>query len=1125
MEPTPNQRKAIETIDRHLSVDAGAGSGKTYVLVNRIIRILETNPDLRLDQIVAITFTDLAASEMKARLRKAFRAKALEFVDDPQMMTLWRQRERQTDTARVSTIHSFCAAILRQNALRCGIDPDFSVLVDAEGQLLIDTVVRDTVHKLVEESDEDAIRIATEFGLFKLLPYLKNLLGDRGLLAQVAREYPLDDPEALLDYWRANATHYHDLRLNALCRTGTPIRYLAELKSFEGKCANPDNAMEIHRRLMVEALEAVVRHESIPIISARCESVIKHRAGKTAAVDWNQDDFDALMKLRENGVKNFLRTFTNPAASEPASQEAAELSSALYRVHCRVEHAYAQAKTSRNAFDFDDLILRTANLLDSSEGREALERTRQGIKYLLIDEFQDTDSLQYRLAKSIAGFDGKTNGAAKLFIVGDAKQSIYGWRGAEVDVFQDAQRDIKEEPVQLKENFRSTPDVLEFVNDHFEQSGALSAVEANYGRLKAVRPSWNEPRVEFMVVPKIDEHKTADYREVEAQYIARRIIQLVHSEPITIYDDDEEQNRPARFSDVAILLRSRSDIFLYERALQDHNIDYNIESGPGFYDRQEVLDFRNLLKVVVDPLNELSLLAFLRSPIAAINDEDVYRLAQCGGLANAFTRGVVPKDAAEPGLIENAQSLIADLRAESQQFLPQFLRFVLTKTNLEAIYLAQYLGLQKASNLRKVVELADSFAATRMPSLNAFVRYLDEVHAQEIREGEAPLPPDQGGAVRIMTVHKAKGLEFPIVFLADTSRGLGGSRDGRVALHRDTGLIVKPLDDKGESQTMPITECLDALQKFEAYAEHQRLLYVALTRARDYLVVSGASDANDVKRSWLGDFNRQYNLFDRSHGDTVPLATADHSITVTTESVETAPFAVEPDPLPQWNDTAITARIAPIQSGETPRIFIAVTAMANLIAGPTQTESEPEPESDEERDSHARTAPLTRGTAIHEILEQWDMSSDPADLINRVCAVRYPIPAERDEAQTQFQQTIAALRDSGLLSAIAADPGRQLEAPFDLAAGPVIVRGAIDVLLSDGTIIDYKTGRHDPELQAVYETQLRLYAAAVRDLSGIAPKSAHLLYVDGGRTIEVDVSESQINDTLKRANEIAETFA
>ena len=1113
MEHTEEQKAAVESLAPRICVDAGAGSGKTRVLVERILFLIAQR-QAKLDEIVAITFTDKAAAEMKDRLRRAFRERATPRDVTPGELSFWRELERRVDTARISTIHSFCAALLRENALHLGLDPDFTVLTEAESILLRSNVATETIHTLLDKGDPAAIRLATEMPLHRLKALLEGLLKQHFVIERIRENYTLTDPAALADEWQARVAGERLRRLEALHCSPRLRRFLAKLHGFDGLCCNPEDGREVRREIMLDAFDAIAAAADAESIEGQLERILD-KAPRGAKKNWPSEDvFTRLTKLQDDIVRFVKKLLEREAPDTGLERRAAELTCDLAAAGETVREAFDAAKRNAISLDFDDLITRALHTLRENEPLRA--RIAQGIPFLLIDEFQDTDRRQLEIARLLAD----AQGGPDLFIVGDAKQSIYYFRGAEVEVFREAQRDTHH-VLPLRRNFRSLPELLGFINAFFSASGLLDACGA-YAPMDAHRPPATESRIEFLVThPPEDAHGkwlVEDYRRKEAALIGLRIGALCGGEAaLRVYDEAEDRYRPAAFGDCVLLFRAMSSVRLYEQALCDAGIPYVLVAGAGFYALQEITDVANLLKVLADPWDEAALLGFLRGPVACVSDESLLRLARRGGLANAFLTDAALEDPVQAKRLDAARRLIAGLRARTEMPLGAFLRHMLEETGLEAILLGQRFGLQKASNVRKLVDLAQEFTQGRPATLRAFLQYLDEVRGQEIREGEADLLPEGADAVTLMTIHKAKGLEFPVVFLPDMSQGRRGSSQDALFVHRELGMALKVTSGTGDPANPAIADAIRERILEEEEAEHARVLYVAMTRARDYLVMCGS--AGPAPGSWFDALDDEYAITSRRDGDRFgedgwqAVVRRDEDQPARRQRVRED---IEP-PSPE----ALRRRVGPLVQTASSRNTFAISTLLDYLADGFDEHQERRSEDEIANVARRAREAVERGRLVHRMFELWDFRSEAP--IHAVMAESQVSPRNGDRLVDDLSAIARRFRASPLgkrLAPAAGGPRIEREAPFSLNVGDALITGAIDACLADGTIIDYKTGACSDARHTRYEWQLLLYAAAVHRLLGRVAPAGLLYYVDEARTVEVVLGPERIETALRRAREV-----
>ncbi|MCP4644297.1 MAG: hypothetical protein GY851_27890 [bacterium] len=597
--------------------------------------------------------------------------------------------------------------------------------------------------------------------------------------------------------------------------------------------------------------------------------------------------------------------------------------------------------------------------------------------------------------------------------------------------------------------------------------------------------------------------------------IARRIAAMCSGDaPVTVADPDTDKPRPAEFGDVAMLFRSTTAVYLYERALKDHGVPYVVVAGTGFYERQEVTDLRNLLRVVTDPMDELALLGLLRGPIVGLSDDALVRLRHRGNLPLALCEEPL-EDEPERDHLVACRGLLDDLRAHTEMRLPDFLRYVLQRTNYEAVLLGQgFLGVQKALNVRKVLDVADAFSATRTPRLAAFVRHMDDMTSEAIREGEASAQTAGAGAVTLMTIHKSKGLEFPIVFLPDLTRKSGQSTRSTTKKSGSGSLAPQVTDDTGSTVTPEVAKYLELDERELEAAEHARILYVAMTRARDWLVLSGSPGAKGSKSSWFADLDALFCFTGAPDGEG---RTGDSwRATVRREVPEAAVPRSTGESTPSPSSDVLHARANLVTPTHTTRRTFSVTELLPLMADGTVPDDPV---------ASAPNSPINaafRGTLTHRFFELWDFMQagvpPVAEFLRREC----PDARFHKMLEPSLEATANRFMETPLYAVLRDQKQLQREQPFTLRVDDALVTGVIDAVLDDGSLVDYKTGRPSPRKESQYHLQLHLYAASLKRIRNVEACAAHLCYLDeespGSMVCNIGLTESSAEDAMNRAS-------
>ncbi len=889
MNLTDDQHRAIHT-PGSLVVSAGAGSGKTRVLVERYVRLISAG-DIPPDAILAITFTEKAAREMRERVRDEVEARARQA-----RAGLWEELRAAVESARIGTIHSFCADLLRAHPGETGLDPRFRILDEVESGIMradsVDEALRDVVGAGEDSPPPHYLTLLDEFGPVELRVALAELLRGGGEVRAALKSLPAD-ADSLRARWRDDLGRAQNSALAELVG-GAAWRAAADTIFALAPVAPAADKLAV-QVIAVAAWLAICSTNVMPDFTRINE--IKLNVGSKKL--WPSEDSlrsakDALTVLRESyRAAADILSFVPVAELE---QRAAETSIALRDLYDMARARYAAIKGRADALDFDDLEAMARDLLE----RHPLvrRRWRAELHAIMVDEFQDTNAAQRAIIYALAGLEPPADDGppAELFVVGDGKQSIYRFRGADVSVFQQVERDIVArwggQRIRLDSSFRSHPDIIGWVNHvgaHvFARSAPLQPFEIPFEPLHPSRTASPHPiSVELHVAE--GEDRAADRRVAEAKLLARRLVEIVEgsTHPI-IYDRKEACWRRPTYGDVAMLFRASSAFEPFEAALRAQGVPFLTTAGRGYYGRNEVQDLIHLLRVIDDPSDDLALVGALRSPLFALDDATIIGLRLASHPTEAMGKGFFGAGQALAELLPAegntsfpsrtplgfAREVLAELRAmRGQATVAELLRTALEHTG----YLATVSGLDDGE--RRRVNVEKLVAAARMSGargLRAFREYLDQLLRAETREGEAPL--EGHGSVRLMTIHRSKGLEFPLVALPDLGRTPPPAR-ARWLARQPYGLALKVRDPDDEDRASTAMLLARRVESQMERAESERLLYVALTRAQDYLLLSGPA-LKKRNESWMSRIaaalGHPWEDNGPPHGDDPPLAIRRH---------------------------------------------------------------------------------------------------------------------------------------------------------------------------------------------------------------------------------------------------------
>ncbi len=1106
IEYTPEQRAAVEARGVSLSLAAGAGCGKTFVLTERFIRQLEDAEQqpgaAPISQLVAITFTDAAARELRTRIRKLVVERVKTAGTDQHKY--WQQLGRAIDACRISTIHSLCGNLLREHAFDAGLDPLFTTLDAAAAAVLEVEATEDTLRRLLAERDDDAMAIATAWGIedtkqavAQLMSHYRNPAFD---------EWRQRDSSDALAAWQSFYTQ--EFWPRALRQLQPIAKRLLELVSR----IQPRSTDE--RSTVDQLLDACQRiadgnAPAADVVEVKNRAVANRRPFSSSYWDSanNFEDYKAAVKE----FRYIVSKLPKSDLSGTLAHEAAELGLAAARVASAVAQTYADAKTQRNALDFDDLLAKTHELLTNPAHREIQQRLRDGIDVLFVDEFQDTDRVQVDMVRALVG-DVVESG--KLFVVGDDKQSIYRFRGAEPQVFVDLRGQIDEQwQLPLTTNFRSQPAILNFVNALFDQVFAGDYLPLRPNRAQATP----EPAVEMLwtEVPKLSEKRRgyADTRrKAEARAIAARLRYLFDQGPPIVADNNEPAGcRRANYGDVAILLRVLSNVAHYEEALRAYDIPYYLVGGHAFYTQQEIYDILHLLRVIGSECDELSLAGVLRSPMFALADETLFWLvARHKSLERGLFAGSLPGevDTDQRARVATAAKTIRELRSKKELLqVPELLSLAMERTGYDAALLADFMGERKLANVYKLVEQARTAVASGVGTLDDFVTQLASFTTSAPKEALATTSPGTANVVQLMTVHKAKGLEFPVVVVPDVDHK-PNHRGAKADFDRDLGPLVQPSkESNGGTFGLDLHRFVDRAAN---YAESDRLFYVACTRAADYLMLSSSVSSIDTPEGpWLKQLAKS---FDLATGKWIGPAK------YPTANVQ-ASCAGPPKPLSHgagsstdWLKALEKAKRSPVDlEAERSAAAVAVDPTARRSFSVTRLSGQIVPtggnwwRDDEQADDHPidhDVDPLGFGTLVHAVLERVDLN-DPASITrwSEALAPQHDVlhaAAAGSQAEQLVRQFFTTSRATELRKTTSLH--RELEFSLTWPLGShdsegQFIQGYLDCLyLGDDNrwrVIDYKTNQVTAagvsSLAAKYEPQMLVYGLAVEQTWGTGP--------------------------------------
>ena len=1105
------------TLDRNVALRAVAGSGKTTVLVHRYLKILEDEPALKPERILAVTFSESAARQLLAKLRDEVRGRKT----DPR----WRDVYHTLNDAPISTIHAFCAERLREHAIEAEVDPDFAILDQIDAALLVGESVRQTLANARKGSPlHDAVLVVAsnltrtprqQYGL------LEGLIGRREVFKPVIEKIAGTSPDGLVDTAREHCIEFGRTAIENIGRAGLPELLDDIVEMADSAAGNAREAIETIRmaRTALECAESDV--EAAGACFDGLQKVFLTGAGMArkratgAKGDWAESDlhdryshlFGAAAQIVEQ-----LGLDDGPRFYLQLEQCAAETMHALIDLYHACLARYDEAKRARHGLDFCDLQERFLDMLQKHPDirRSLLAR----FAHILVDEFQDTNRLQWRIVHMLAGDDSGRLRPHGLFIVGDEAQSIYGFRNAEVEVFREVRDLIERSPegidIPSSESFRHARHVADAVN-------TLFSADEGYLKIEPFRKQV-AGTVEVITVEEEDDIGVAELCAGEARIVVERICAATQPGPLEMQVErhDGAIDR-AGFGDIAILLRRRTHLESVLDALGTAGVPYYIEGGTGFYRQQEIWDVLTALRCIALPDDEIALAGYLRSPLVGMSDESLFSVSlEKGG---AF-RDKLARYAAGSASARDALDRLDRWRERAGRVtLDDLVRSVCDETGLWMALASDPRAPQPEENVKRLIDSARSFTANEGRDVRAFLERMDYLVEHEWPQSEAPLAGGPQNAVRVMTVHQAKGLEFPVVVVMQCHLKYNFGGREAVRVHRTAGIGFKcpdPDDKYRRAETVSWWRTRRA-EEDDTRAEEMRLLHVACTRARDSLILSGyGSEPN--RDSWWHVISERLSACDesvthRSSGDieVERPARGTESFDRGVETLDEMARIVE-DAGPNIDSVSAETQNAldglervpgaqrPVDMSPTqwtvyrecPRRYFYRYLIGAEEPGTHDPSVDGVSPAIRQADEIHHDA-LEFGRIVHRAFELF-MLDNPIDRAAELSVAEFQLPLP--EVKESIRDILREFSESSLGQSVSESADTRPEQTFIMRLARMTVQGSIDLLWQDGDgqwhIVDYKTSRsiHHTDtgtarrtlLARRYQPQLALYALAARDL-------------------------------------------
>ncbi len=1092
IEWTDEQKTAIDFRGGSAVVSAAAGSGKTAVLVERVIRILmdKENP-VKADELVVATFTEKAAGELKTRLNAALSAASEDNPDDEYL----KEQLLRLEDASISTISSFCMKLLRNNSAAAGLSPDFSVIDQAEGELRFNKAMEEVLEDFYEKGNpEDKDLLFDWYGNENDKELCNNISYICDFLRKLPnREKSISEFREIYENPRESAEKYTNERLEKVIK---PQIYrmsalFPDISPEDEPALNYINKWKNIIRTLSLAT-GIISDDSIKVtiqeaLSLKAPAIAANRkpTAKSAGYD------NSHLVPCHNALKEIFASVTADlgylAVFEQNLTSAAPVFRLMLELSEKTDKKYSQYKASKNKIDFADAEIFAIELL---RNEKTAEEIRSGISVIIVDEFQDSNDMQYEL------FSTLSRDKSNLYFVGDIKQSIYRFRGANPRVFSRILDDPQFTNIYLNCNFRSNAAVIDSVNAIFDETMTKELGEVDYddtaklvqGRKKTEYEKGNEYCTELIC---IHGDKKDEARKSEAAYVADRIREMVES-GFSVPDKDGEL-RPCRYGDFAILMgKYRHSAFHYKNALSAAGIPFEAIEDGAFTDFFEIKLLLSLLRIIDNPYCNKELAAILTLPPYSLTHEELSEAKLYGGkrhktLYSAITAYSEANEKAALFCEEFRQ--LREFAAEHS--VEQLIRKIYDESDIVTAILSMPDGDKRNSNVKLLISYAQRFSENGIKGLYDFLSYMETISRSDIRMAQAQNAAATENAVKIMTIHGSKGLEFPVCIVANLASDYKFRHSGKIIADIDEGIGMQVVDrSKHLTVSSYLFKFIKEMSIAQEMSEQMRLLYVAATRAREKLIftapVSGNKDYH-VHLQWLLESRaaREKLIKFSEYSDYSPrfkrkAETENEKIT------EIKPFARYTYERYSHIPSKVTATQVGVKS---------VDDFSEKKSGVDRYLKMPEfVKSSEPR----KLSGKKKGDAYHKAMELMDFSGEVSQL-DLLLEKGKLTPAERNCID---DKEIAAFLDSELCRRINESDKIHKEFPIfceykgedipDTEEKP-FVQGIADLFFVENgeiVLVDYKTNVNvTPDmLREEYEGQLEIYSRALEEMTGMKVK-------------------------------------
>lgn len=854
---TNEQRQVIDLDGCNILVSAAAGSGKTAVLVERIIQklIRDENP-VSVDELLIVTFTEAAAAEMKDRIRGAIEKKLEEYPDNEHL----RQQATLIHNAQITTIHSFCLSVIREHFHKIDLDPGFRIGEDGELKLLRHDVLSEVLERYYEEGSPEFYDFVESYAdgrddrkleelVLKIYEFSRSHPDSGEWLDSCVKAYQITTIEDLEQskYFQYTREHTHAYMESSLRMAEAGICI----------CQKPDGPYMYENAFLsdIKNIENILGAQTYQELYEACNSVKWARLAPNKDKNVSGDKTEQAKEIREN-IKKLVKDvaeqyfFQSPEFIVEDMRRCAPMIKVLVNLTKDFTKAFEETKRARGLIDFDDMEQYALRILveKTEEGlvpSKAAEEYQEQFREVMIDEYQDSNLIQETILTSVSKI---SKGKYNIFMVGDVKQSIYRFRLSRPELFMEkydtysvTESDTRR--IDLHKNFRSRREVLDSVNFIFEQimKKSLGGVEYDENAALNVGASYEAAlgnETEVLLV------KTSE-REVEARAVAQKIKDLISAQQVV--DKKSGLLRPLKYSDIVILTRSvKGFADVFSEVLMKEGIPVFVGTKEGYFEAQEIGVLLDYLSVINNMKQDIPLAAVLKSYFGNMTDEEL-AIIKASYPEKGFSQAVkeyadVQQDVAALKLRNCLEQIAHFRKMVAYTSIHELLWKILEETGYDDYVAALPGGEQRKANVEMLVEKAIAFESTSYKGLFNFIRYIEQLKKYEVDYGEANIEDEQSDTVRIMSIHKSKGLEFPVVIVAGMGK-MFNMQDARgsVQIHAELGIGLDSVDIKSRIKTPTfLKKVIQKEEVLETLGEELRVLYVALTRAKEKLIITGA---------------------------------------------------------------------------------------------------------------------------------------------------------------------------------------------------------------------------------------------------------------------------------------------